>query len=88
MQELNDIETRVMNVLAKALSRRTEPVEISPDVDMVAGLGLDSLEAIEFLLQIEDEFDIELDFENLSLQQLNSVRTFSAEVVARREPSR
>ncbi|MEV8454092.1 phosphopantetheine-binding protein [Streptomyces sp. NPDC052095] len=88
MQELNDIETRVMNVLAKALSRRTEPVEISPDVDMVAGLGLDSLEAIEFLLQIEDEFDIELDFENLSLQQLNSVRTFSAEVVARREASR
>ncbi|MER5743206.1 acyl carrier protein [Streptomyces sp. NPDC002225] len=85
---MNDIETRVMHVLAKALSRRTEPVEISPDVDMVAGLGLDSLEAIEFLLQIEDEFDIELDFENLSLQQLNSVRTFSAEVVARREPSR
>ncbi|MFD7071753.1 acyl carrier protein [Streptomyces sp. NPDC059913] len=85
---MNDIETRVMHVLAKALSRRTEPVEISPEVDMVAGLGLDSLEAIEFLLQIEDEFDIELDFENLSLQQLNSVRTFSAEVVARREPSR
>ncbi|MFE3945364.1 acyl carrier protein [Streptomyces sp. NPDC059118] len=85
---MTDTETRVMKVLTNVLSRRREPVQISPDVDMVAVLGLDSLEAIEFLLQIEDEFDIELDFENLSLQHLNSVRTFSAEVIARREPSR
>ncbi|MFE4590356.1 acyl carrier protein [Streptomyces laurentii] len=88
MQETTDIETRVMKVLADVLSRRLEPAQISPDVDMVAVLGLDSLEAIEFLLKIEDEFDIELDFENLSLQHLDSVRTFSAEVVARQEPSR
>ncbi|MFE6668042.1 acyl carrier protein [Streptomyces sp. NPDC057697] len=85
---MTDTETRVMKVLTNVLGRRLEPVQISPDVDMVAVLGLDSLEAIEFLLQIEDEFDIELDFENLSLQHLNSVRTFSAEVIARREPSR
>ncbi|MFC5918493.1 acyl carrier protein [Streptomyces pulveraceus] len=85
---MTDTETRVMKVLTKALSRRLEPVQISPDVDMVTALGLDSLEAIEFLLQIEDEFDIELDFENLSLQHLHSVRTFSAEVIERREPSR
>ncbi|MFT2015305.1 acyl carrier protein [Streptomyces sp. 796.1] len=84
---MTDTETRVMKVLANVLSRRLEPAQISPDVDMVAMLGLDSLEAIEFLLQIEDEFDIELDFENLSLQHLKSVRTFSAEVVARREPA-
>ncbi|MFE7462895.1 acyl carrier protein [Streptomyces sp. NPDC057499] len=85
---MTETETRVMKVLAKVLSSRLEPARISPDADMVAVLGLDSLEAIEFLLQIEDEFDIELDFENLSLQHLNSVRTFSAEVVARREPTR
>ncbi|MES9506278.1 phosphopantetheine-binding protein [Streptomyces sp. NPDC000609] len=85
---MTDTETRVMKVLTNVLSRRLEPVQISPDVDMVTVLGLDSLEAIEFLLQIEDEFDIELDFENLSLQHLTSVRMFSAEVIARREPSR
>ncbi|MFD7532812.1 MULTISPECIES: acyl carrier protein [unclassified Streptomyces] len=85
---MTDTEARVMKVLANVLSRRLEPDQISPDVDMVTVLGLDSLEAIEFLLQIEDEFDIELDFENLSLQHLNSVRTFGAEIIERREPSR
>ncbi|MGW1408842.1 acyl carrier protein [Streptomyces sp. NPDC002403] len=85
---MTDTETRVMKVLANVLSSRLDPARISPDVNMVTVLGLDSLEAIEFLLQIEDEFDIELDFENLNLQHLDSVRTFSAEVIARREPSR
>ncbi|MEU8890501.1 acyl carrier protein [Streptomyces sp. NPDC048442] len=85
---MTDTEIRVMKVLAHVLSSRLEPGQISPDANMVSELGLDSLEAIQFLLQIEDEFDIELDFENLSLQHLNSVRTFSAEVVANREPSR
>ncbi|MFJ1892488.1 acyl carrier protein [Streptomyces sp. NPDC088170] len=85
---MTDTEARVMKVLANVLSRRLEPVQITPEVDMVTALGLDSLEAIEFLLQIEDEFDIELDFENLSLQHLTSVRTFSAEVIERRETSR
>ncbi|MFD5029253.1 acyl carrier protein [Streptomyces sp. NPDC058220] len=76
-----DTEIRVKKVLSEILGGKFAPHEISADADMVGELGLDSLQAIQFLLRIEDEFDIELDYETLSLEHLRSVRQFSAQVI-------
>jgi acyl carrier protein len=72
-----EIENRVKVVLAKVLDNGTTPEEIGPEADLVEQYGLDSLQTITFLLAIEDEFDLELDYPQLQLDDLRSVRQFS-----------
>ncbi len=71
------IEDRVKLVLAKVLDNGTTAEEIGSGADLVEEYGLDSLQTITFLLAIEDEFDLELDYPKLQLDDLRSVRQFS-----------
>jgi len=60
--------------------------EIKDDVNLAATLneqsnlindaGLDSLQLINFILRIEDEFGVEIDFESFDLEHLQSVERF------------
>ncbi|NEA33879.1 acyl carrier protein [Streptomyces sp. SID13031] len=72
-----EIEERVKRVLAKVLDNGVTAEAIGPEADLVEQYGLDSLQTITFLLAIEDEFDLELDYPNLQLDDLRSVRQFS-----------
>jgi acyl carrier protein len=71
-----DIEQSVIRVLSQVLSGRIQGYDIALGDDIIDDLGLDSLEAISFFLQIEDTFDIELDYDELSMDHLRSVREF------------
>ena len=73
-----EIEDRVKVVLAKVLDNGLTADEIGPEADLVEQYGLDSLQTITFLLAIEDEFDLELDYPQLQLDDLRSVRQFSS----------
>lgn len=42
--------------------------------NMVEDIGLDSLQMIEFLLKLEEEFNLRVDFENLNYDSLLSVK--------------
>ncbi|MFD3732237.1 acyl carrier protein [Streptomyces sp. NPDC058632] len=81
--QVTELESRVRNVLVEVLEGKALPEQITTDADMVRDLGLDSLQAIQFLLRVEDEFDVELDYENLRLDHLRSVRFFTTEVLTR-----
>ncbi|MEU0096778.1 phosphopantetheine-binding protein [Kribbella sp. NPDC006257] len=72
-----EIEDRVKVVLAKVLDNGLTAEEIGSEADLVEEYGLDSLQTITFLLAIEDEFDLELDYPQLQLDDLRSVRQFS-----------
>jgi acyl carrier protein len=72
-----EIEDRVKIVLAKVLDNGLTAEEIGSEADLVEEYGLDSLQTITFLLAIEDEFDLELDYPQLQLDDLRSVRQFS-----------
>lgn len=72
-----EIEDRVKLVLAKVLDNGVTAEEIGSEADLVEQYGLDSLQTITFLLAIEDEFNLELDYPNLQLDDLRSVRQFS-----------
>ena len=39
--------------------------------------GMDSLSLVSFLLNVEDELNIEIDMEELNLDNLSSVKTFA-----------
>jgi acyl carrier protein len=75
------VQERVKAVLGEIVGQDLV-AGITDDTGIVNELGLDSIQMITFLLHIEDEFDVELDFERLELAQLDSVRQFCEFVTA------
>jgi acyl carrier protein len=80
----DEIAFEIRTVLASVLDNGLTADDISVHADMVIEYGIDSLQMINFLLSIEDTFDVELDYENLELDHLRSVREFTAFVVGLR----
>jgi acyl carrier protein len=80
-----DVLADVKMLLARALRDTERAPQVGDDDDIVHGLGLDSLQMIGFLLDVESHFDVTLDFAEIDLDTLGSVRAF-AELVARRRP--
>jgi acyl carrier protein len=74
---MTDTENRVAQVLAQVLTE-ADPAALTAEADLVTDLGMDSLQMISFLLAVEDEFGLELDYDNLELGDLRSVRQFAA----------
>ena len=55
---MSDIEARVKNIIAEQLG--VEESQISPEKAFVADLGADSLDTVELVMALEDEFGIEI----------------------------
>lgn len=71
------IEAEITRILAGFLKHAPE---LSGDTDLVADLDLESVQVMEFVVEVEDHYDIAIDLESLS-----NVHTISelAAVVAR-----
>lgn len=57
--DINEIQTRVIKIAADQLGKKVE--EISPDDNFAEDLEADSLDIVEMVMAFEDEFNIELD---------------------------
>ena len=56
--EIAALEERIRGVVARQLG--VERAEVVPDASLYEDLGADSLELVELLMALEDEFDIEV----------------------------
>jgi len=72
-----DIETEITRILSGFLE---EPPALSGDTDLVADLDLESVQVMEFVVEVEDHYDIAIDLESLS--NVHTVAELAA-VVAR-----
>lgn len=70
---LNDMKRLLRDALRDSDGARP----IGDDDDLVHGLGMDSLQMIQFLLSVETHFAVALDFERIDVDALGSVRQFS-----------
>ncbi|MBK8959606.1 MAG: acyl carrier protein [Proteobacteria bacterium] len=52
------VEEQLMGLLAKSLDADTA---LSPDTNLVGDLGLESIQVIEYLCEVEDHFDLAID---------------------------
>ena len=68
--------SRVKLLLARTLDDESWAQRIDDEADIINDLGLDSVQLISFFLMVEDEFDLELDFDRLEMDGLYSVRSF------------
>ena len=52
--------------------------KILPDTaNIIEDVGLDSLEMMDFMLEVENHFEMEIDFERLEFEFLESIEKFS-----------
>lgn len=55
---MSDIEARVKKIIAEQLG--VEESQVTNEKDFVADLGADSLDTVELVMALEDEFGIEI----------------------------
>ena len=69
MEQNNEIQTRVLELLCKKVGAARS---IDLDSSVVEDTGLDSVSVMDFVMELEDEFDI-----SIPLDQIAEVRTVS-----------
>ncbi len=65
------IAERTRQVLGQMVSR--DPASLTDDTRLFAELGLDSTNALELLMQLEDELAVRIDADNLEQKDLETV---------------
>ncbi len=53
-----DLETRVKEIIVEQLG--VDPTEVTPQASFVNDLGADSLDTVELVMALEEEFDVEI----------------------------
>jgi acyl carrier protein len=62
-REPADVQAEIETILSAFLSK---PLPLSGATDLVTDLGLESVQVMEFVMEVEDHYDIALDLESLS----------------------
>ena len=69
---MNEIKDRLRHIIVQALRLQRAPESI-PDQNRTSELGLDSINSLEVLIWVENEFGIQIDDEDLSVALINSL---------------
>lgn len=59
----SEIEREITTILARSLKN---PPPLTRDTDLIADLALESVQVMEFVVEVEDHYDIAIDLESLS----------------------
>ncbi len=76
----NDTESRLLDLLARFLDH---PADLALDTDFVSGLGLESVQVMEFVMEVEEAFDLAIDLDSLS--SVRTLRDLAGIVIRLRE---
>ena len=73
-----DAIDRLKRILIEMMNLNLEPDEIAEDAALFGiGLGLDSIDALQFIVEIEKEFNVMLPSEDINVyRSINSVADF------------
>ena len=79
------VATKLAEILTEYLKNNwvkspTNQQSISASTDMVADLQLDSFQVMEFMLEVEDHYDVAIDLESLS--NIQTIHDLAGVVIA------
>lgn len=74
---MNATINTVKHILS-VLKKSPELVEtLTEDSNIIEDVGLDSLEMLQFMLEVEEQLKIAIDFDQLEYEHLHSVKTLA-----------
>ncbi|MBR3347030.1 MAG: acyl carrier protein [Solobacterium sp.] len=72
------MEERIKQLLAETIEDSSNIASWNSDTDIINEIGLDSLQMVRFLLKLEDELGIQIDYDNLDFDDLKSIGSLAA----------
>lgn len=80
-----DLKERIKRLIVDRLKLEIEPATIDSAQPLFGeGLGLDSIDALELVLGIEQEFGVKIEDQEVGSQALSSVETLADFVLAKK----
>jgi acyl carrier protein len=76
---MSDTMQRLRTTVVAALRLDRDPADV-PTSDLRDALGIDSISGLELLIWVENEFDIQIDDEDLSVELVDNLETLAAYV--------
>lgn len=67
------MQETIKKILSEVKDTPVAVMTLSDDTDIINDIGLDSLQMVTFMLKLEQELDIQIDFDNLDFSNLMSV---------------
>lgn len=67
---------KIKNIIFEVKEGEIALEDIKNDSSIIDDIGMDSLQMINFILKIEEEFDITIDFDNFDFSNCDSVSIF------------
>jgi acyl carrier protein len=67
------MKEKVIDILKEFVKDEEKKKSINGSTDIINEIGLDSLNMINFILKLEDTFEIELDYEDLNFTHITCV---------------
>ena len=67
------IEEVVISLLAKTIDDENSKDTWTAETDIINDIGIDSIQLVRFMLSIEDELGISLDFDDLDFDDFSSI---------------
>lgn len=87
--EREAVLARVRALLIQVLGVQREPDEIDPDTPLFgSGLGLDSIDAVELVVNLQERFGVHLSDDAMLRAELRTVNTLVDLIVARGRDAR
>ncbi len=75
---MDNMEKRIKEMIVTRLNLQIEPDEIGTDAQLFGeGLGLDSIDALELVVAVEEEFGISITDQETGQKALVSVKTLA-----------
>lgn len=70
MEEIKDRVKRCVSIVCR---NDMDDSSISDDITLTDDLGFDSIMMIELIVELEDEFEIEIDEDDITLDEINDI---------------
>jgi len=71
------VQDKVKSIIIEHLDLDISPQNLTQTENFLEEFGINSVDALELLLKIENEFDIEIDDDDLNAELLKSIKTLS-----------
>ncbi len=78
-------QEKLKQLIGEVMGNEKFAGRIDENSDLINDIGMDSLTIINFVLLVEDEFGVEIDFDEFDVENLRSINIFSSYIESKQK---